>query len=99
MAEGEIVAVEQISRELEREVRMGAALLERREAHINQQAEIEAKSWKKDYRNKRPGTYRHHASVPIEEFAAFGTKLPGCWDDQEFVKDYFKRNKHLVSNT
>ncbi len=38
--------------------------------------------------------------IPADEFFAFASnpKYKGCWGDDEFVKDYFKRNPHLRSN-
>ena len=90
--------VEGLFRELHGAVKKQAQNLAKNERKANQASAAEARSWKEDVRFKKQKTYQHRASIPAEEYFAFATSRPGCWDDEEFTKDYLKRNPHLKSN-
>ena len=92
--------LEHVTKQPEHELRWGAKLLEHRERAMNQQASRQARYHKKDVRFKKQKSMNHVGSIPAEEFFAFAThpKYKGCWSDDGFVKDYFKRNPHLRSN-
>tara|TARA_Y100000593_G_scaffold13975_1_gene26119 strand:+ start:8991 stop:9281 length:291 start_codon:yes stop_codon:yes gene_type:complete len=92
--------LEGVTKALEQELRWGSNLLKQRERVINQQASRQARYHKKDVRFKKQKTMNHVGTIPAEEFFAFATnpKYKGCWSDDGFLKDYFKRNPHLRSN-
>lgn len=92
--------LEGVTKALEQELRWGSKLLAHRERVMNQQASRQARAQKQDIRFKKQKSMQHVGSIPAEEFFAFASnpKFKGCWGDDEFVKDYFKRNPHLRSN-
>ena len=90
--------VDGLFRELHGAVAKQAQNLAENERKANQVSAAEAREWKEDVRFKKQKTYQHRASIPAEEYFAFATSRPGCWDDEEFTKDYLKRNPHLKSN-
>jgi len=90
--------VEGLFRELHGAVTKQAQNLAENERKANQASAAEARSWKEDVRFKKQKTYQHRASIPAEEYFSFATSRPGCWDDEEFTRDYLKRNPHLKSN-
>jgi len=92
--------IEGCTKALEQEIRWGSKLLEHRERVINQHASRQARSNKKDVRFKKQRSMQHMGTIPVDEFFAFASnpKYKGCWGDDTFVKDYFKRNPHLRSN-
>ena len=90
--------VEGLYKELRSAVTDQAHKLKNNERKANQVSAKHAASWKEDVRFKKQKVYQHRASIPAEEYFAFATSRPGCWEDEEFTKDYLKRNPHLVSN-
>tara|TARA_R110002051_G_scaffold154782_3_gene226954 strand:+ start:10115 stop:10516 length:402 start_codon:yes stop_codon:yes gene_type:complete len=90
--------VEGLFRELHGAVQEQSETLVKNERKDNQAASAQARSWKEDVRFQKPKTYQHRASIPADEYFAFATSKPGCWEDPEFTRDYLKRNPHLKSN-
>ena len=45
------------------------------------------------------GLGKHVGEIPQHEFFLLEQKYPGCWEDREFVKEFFRREKHLASNS
>lgn len=91
--------VEGLYRELHSAVSKQAENLAKNERRDNQAASAQARGWKEDVRFKKQKTYQHRASIPADEYFAFATAKPGCWEDPEFTRDYLKRNPHLKSNS
>ena len=90
--------VEGLFRQLHNAVTDQSKKLVKNEQSSNRQAARQAASWKEDVRFKKQKNYQHRASIPAEEYFAFATSRPECWDDEEFTRDYLKRNPHLKSN-
>tara|TARA_B100000287_G_C19997663_1_gene529293 strand:+ start:78 stop:488 length:411 start_codon:yes stop_codon:yes gene_type:complete len=91
--------VEGLYRNMHAAVSAGAKKLALNERKSNQAAAAQARSMKEDVRFKKQKMMQHKAEIPADEYFAFATSRPGCWEDEEFTRDYLKRNSHLKSNS
>ena len=91
--------MEGLYRNMHQAVSQGAQQLAANERKSNQAAAAEARAMKQDVRFKKQKWLQHKAEIPADEYFAFATSRPGCWQDEEFKRDYLKRNPHLKSNS
>ena len=91
--------IEGLYRNMHAAVQSQAEKLAANERKTNQAAAAKARSMQEDLRFKKQGMMCHKAEIPAEEYFAFATSRPGCWEDEEFTRDYLKRNPHLKSNS
>ena len=91
--------VEGLYRNMHAAVSAGAQKLASNERKSNQAAAAQAQSLQEDVRFKKQKMMQHKAEIPADEYFAFATSRPGCWEDEEFTRDYLKRNSHLKSNS
>jgi len=91
--------IEGLYRNMHAAVQSQAEKLAANERKANQAAAAKARSMQEDLRFKKQGMMCHKAEIPAEEYFAFATSRPGCWEDEEFTRDYLKRNPHLKSNS
>ena len=91
--------IEGLYRNMHAAVQSQAEKLAANERKTTQAAAATARSMQEDLRFKKQGMMCHKAEIPAEEYFAFATSRPGCWEDEEFTRDYLKRNPHLKSNS
>jgi hypothetical protein len=85
-------ANEEINAALVRELCSGRKLME----SLENRREIEAAAEAKKMREVKSIAGKPVGSVPQHEYLLIGKKYGvECWDDREFVRDFFKSQSHL----
>jgi len=83
---------EEINAALVRELCSGRKLME----SLENRREIEAAAEAKKMREVKSIAGKPVGSIPQREYLLIGKKYGvECWDDREFVRDFFKSQSHL----
>lgn len=87
-----MIAEEEINAALIRELCSGRKLME----SLENRREIEAAAEAKKMREVKSIAGKPVGSIPQREYLLLANKYGSeCWDDREFVRDFFKSQSHL----
>jgi hypothetical protein len=87
-----MICDEEFNAALVRELCSGRLLMEAKQKVREQAASAEARAMK----NAQSTLGKPVGAIPQHEYFLIGNKYGmECWDDREFVRDFFKRESHL----